>query len=122
EESWPLMSVLQLLLPAFAAGLVLTGMLSYLGLHVVERGVIFVDLSLAQIAALGATIGVLFGHDIHSTAAYLFSLGFTFLGAAIFVFSRVHRKTMLPQEVIIGLAYDVAVAGVIHDLSIVNVV
>ena len=76
------MSVFQLLLPAFVAGLVLTGMLSYLGLHVVERGVIFVDLSLAQIAALGTTVAVLFGRDIHSTTAYLFSLGFTILGAA----------------------------------------
>jgi zinc/manganese transport system permease protein len=113
-------SVLELLFPAFAAGLVLTGMLSYLGLHVVERGVIFVDLSLAQIAALGATIGVLFGHDIHSKAAYVFSLGFTFLGAAIFAFSRVHRKTRIPQEAIIGIAYAVAAAAAILAMSKVS--
>ena len=114
------MSVFQLLLPAFVAGLILTGMLSYLGLHVVERGVIFVDLSLAQIAALGATVGVLFGHDIHSTTAYLFSLGFTFLGAAIFAFSRVHRKTRVPQEAIIGIAYAVAAAAAILAMSKVS--
>jgi zinc/manganese transport system permease protein len=113
-------SVLELLFPAFAAGLVLTGMLSYLGLHVVERGVIFVDLSLAQIAALGATIGALFGYDIHSRAAYLFSLGFTFLGAAIFAFSRVHRKTRIPQEAIIGIAYAVAAAAAILAMSKVS--
>jgi zinc/manganese transport system permease protein len=111
------MSVFQLLLPAFIAGLVLTGMLSYLGLHVVERGVIFVDLSLAQIAALGTTVAVLFGRDIHSTTAYLFSLGFTILGAAIFAFSRVHRKTRIPQEAIIGIAYAVAAAAAILAMS-----
>jgi zinc/manganese transport system permease protein len=111
------MSVFQLLLPAFVAGLVLTGMLSYLGLHVVERGVIFVDLSLAQIAALGTTVAVLFGRDIHSTTAYLFSLGFTILGAAIFASSRFHRRTRIPQEAIIGIAYAVAAAAAILAMS-----
>ena len=111
------MSVFQLLLPAFVAGLILTGMLSYLGLHVVERGVIFVDLSLAQIAALGTTVAVLFGRDVHSTTAYLLSLGFTFLGAAIFAFSRVHRRTRVPQEAIIGIAYAVAAAAAILAMS-----
>jgi len=113
-------SVFELLLPAFAAGLVLTGMLSYLGLHVVERGVIFVDLSLAQIAALGATVAALFHHDIHSRAAYFYSLGFTFLGAAVFAFSRVHRKTRIPQEAIIGIAYAVAAAAAILAMSKVS--
>ena len=114
------MSVFELLLPAFAAGLVLAGMLSYLGLHVVERGVIFVDLSLAQIAALGATVAALFHHDIHSRAAYFYSLGFTFLGAAVFAFSRVHRKTRIPQEAIIGIAYAVAAAAAILAMSKVS--
>ena len=111
------MTILEILLPAFAAGLILTGMLAYLGVHVVERGVIFVDLSLAQIAALGTTIAVLFGYDIHSRAAFFFSLGFTFLGAAIFAFSRVHRKTRIPQEAIIGIAYAVAAAAAILAMS-----
>ena len=111
------MTVLEILLPAFAAGLILTGMLAYLGVHVVERGVIFVDLSLAQIAALGTTIAVLFGFDIHSRAAFFFSLGFTFLGAAVFAFSRVHRKTRIPQEAIIGIAYAVAAAAAILAMS-----
>jgi len=110
-------TVLEVLLPAFAAGLILTGMLAYLGVHVVERGVIFVDLSLAQIAALGTTIAVLFGFDIHSRAAFFFSLGFTFLGAAVFAFSRVHRKTRIPQEAIIGIAYAVAAAAAILAMS-----
>lgn len=111
------MTVLELLLPAFVAGLILTGMLAYLGVHVVERGVIFVDLSLAQIAALGSTVGVLFGLDAHSTKGYLLSLAFTFLGAAVFAFSRVHRKTRIPQEAIIGIAYAVAAAASILAMS-----
>ena len=114
------MTVFEILLPAFVAGLILTGMLAYLGVHVVERGVIFVDLSLAQIAALGTTIGVLSGHDMHSTATYLYSLGFTFLGAAVFAFSRVHRKTRIPQEAIIGIAYAVAAAAAILAMSKVS--
>ena len=111
------MTVLQILLPAFVAGLILTGMLAYLGVHVVERGVIFVDLSLAQIAALGATVGVLFGRDMHTPSGYLFSLAFTFLGAAVFAFSRVHRSTRIPQEAIIGIAYAVAAAASILTMS-----
>jgi zinc/manganese transport system permease protein len=111
------MSVFEVLLPAFVAGLILTGMLAYLGVHVVERGVIFVDLSLAQIAAFGTTIGILFGYDLHSQAGYFFSLGFTFIGAAVFAFSRVHRSTRIPQEAIIGIAYAVAAAASILAMS-----
>lgn len=111
------MTVFDVLLPAFVAGLILTGMLAYLGVHVVERGVIFVDLSLAQIAALGTTIGFLFGYDVHSQTGYLFSLGFTFLGAAVFALSRVHRNTRIPQEAIIGIAYAVAAAASILAMS-----
>ena len=111
------MSVFQILLPAFVAGLILTGMLAYLGVHVVERGVIFVDLSLAQIAALGTTVAVLFGHDVHSPAGYFLSLAFTFLGAAVFALSRVHRSTRIPQEAIIGIAYAVAAAASILAMS-----
>src|SRR5262249_26518488 len=75
------------------------------------------DLSLAQIAALGTTIGVLFGYDLHSRMGYVFSLGFAFLGAAIFAFSRVHRATRIPQEAIIGIAYAVAAAASILAMS-----
>ena len=92
------MSLTELLLPAFVASLILTGIHAYLGVHVVERGVIFVDLSLAQIAALGTTVAYLMGHDLHSGMAYFYSLGFTFLGAAVFSFSRVHRKTRIPRK------------------------
>jgi len=107
----------QILLPAFVASLILTGIHAYLGVHVVERGVIFVDLSLAQIAALGATVAYLAGFDLHSTMAYVFSLGFTFLGAAIFAMTRVHRKTRIPQEAIIGIVYAVSAAVAILVMS-----
>jgi len=111
------MTIFQILLPAFVASLILTGIHAYLGVHVVERGVIFVDLSLAQIAALGTTVAYLAGYDLHATAAYLFSLGFTFLGAAIFAISRVHRKTRIPQEAIIGIVYAVSAAVAILMMS-----
>jgi zinc/manganese transport system permease protein len=111
------MSILQLLLPAFVASLILTGIHAYLGVHVVERGVIFVDLSLAQIAALGTTVAYLLGHDLHSGTAYLYSLGFTFLGAAIFAMSRVHRQTRIPQEAVIGIVYAVSAAVAILVMS-----
>ena len=111
------MTVFQILLPAFVASVILTGIHAYLGIHVVERGVIFVDLSLAQIAAFGGTVGYLAGYDLHSPAAYAFSLGFTMLGAAIFAFTRVHRKTRIPQEAIIGIAYAVAAAASVLVMS-----
>ena len=111
------MSLTELLLPAFVASLILTGIHAYLGVHVVERGVIFVDLSLAQIAALGTTVAYLMGYDLHSGMAYFYSLGFTFLGAAVFAFSRVHRKTRVPQEAVIGIVYAVSAAVAILVMS-----
>ncbi|MFY9551073.1 MAG: metal ABC transporter permease [Thermoanaerobaculia bacterium] len=111
------MTALEVLLPAFVAGLILTGIHTYLGVHVVERGVIFVDLSLAQIAALGTTVAYLAGYDLHSGTAYIFSLGFTFLGAAIFAVTRSHRQTRIPQEAIIGIVYAVSAAVAILVMS-----
>ena len=111
------MTIFELLLPAFVASLILTGIHAYLGVHVVERGVIFVDLSLAQIAALGTTVAYLFGHDLHSLPAWLFSLGFTFLGAAVFAFTRPHHDTRIPQEAVIGIAYAVSAAVAILVMS-----
>ena len=111
------MSIFQILFPAFVAAVILTGIHAYLGVHVVERGVIFVDLSLAQIAAFGGTVGYLAGYDLHSPMAYVFSLGFTVLGAAIFAFTRVHRRTRIPQEAIIGIVYAVAAAASVLVMS-----
>jgi len=111
------MDVLGFLLVPFLAGLILTGIHAYLGVHVVERGVIFVDLSLAQIAALGTTVAFLAGHDLHSETTYFWSLGFTIVGAAIFAFTRVHHETRIPQEAIIGIVYAVSAAAAILAMS-----
>jgi zinc/manganese transport system permease protein len=110
------MEVLRFLLAPLAASLILTGIHAYLGVHVVERGVIFVDLALAQIAALGATIAILVGMNPHGGAAYWISLGFTFLGAAIFSLARV-RRAHIPQEAFIGITYVVASAAAILVMS-----
>jgi len=110
------MEIFQFLLAPFAASLILTGIHAYLGVHVVERGVIFVDLALAQIAALGATTAILAGMDPHGGASYWISLGFTFLGAAIFSLIRT-RKGHIPQEAFIGIAYAVASAAAILAMS-----
>jgi zinc/manganese transport system permease protein len=110
------MEVLPFLLAPFVASLILTGIHAYLGVHVVERGVIFVDLALAQIAALGATIAILMGMDPHAGGSYWISLGFTFLGAAIFALARM-RRTHIPQEAFIGIAYAVASAAAILAMS-----
>jgi zinc/manganese transport system permease protein len=110
------MEILQFLIWPFLASLILTGIHAYLGVHVVERGVIFVDLALAQIAALGATIAILIGMDPHGSGAYWLSLGFTFVGAAIFAFART-RRGHIPQEAFIGIAYAVASAAAILAMS-----
>ncbi|MFY9531341.1 MAG: metal ABC transporter permease [Candidatus Acidiferrales bacterium] len=110
------MDILQFLLAPFVASLILTGIHAYLGVHVVERGVIFVDLALAQFAALGATIAILVGMDPHAGASYWISLGFTFLGAAIFSLARM-RRSRIPQEAFIGIAYAVASAAAILAMS-----
>jgi zinc/manganese transport system permease protein len=112
-------TILSFLAAPFVASLILTGIHAYLGVHVVERGVIFVDLSLAQIAALGATIALLMptsGGDPHAPVVYWVSLGFTFIGAAIFSMVRT-RHARIPQEAIIGIAYAVASAAAILAMS-----
>ncbi len=98
------------------ACLILTGIHTYLGVHVIERKVIFVDLALAQIAALGAVIAFLFGFDLHGQATYWFSLTATFIGAIIFSVTRM-RKERIPQEAIIGIVYAVSAAAAILILS-----
>jgi len=108
--------MIDLMLLPFVACLVLVGIHAYLGIHVVERGVIFVDLALAQIAALGAISGALMGFPLHSSQAYFMSLGFTFVGAAVFALTR-FRESEIPQEATIGIAYVVAAATAILVLD-----
>jgi zinc/manganese transport system permease protein len=110
------MEILPFLVLPFLASLILTGIHAYLGVHVVERGVIFVDLALAQIAALGATIAILVGMDPHGSSAYWISLAFTFMGALIFSFVR-SATARIPLEAIIGITYAVASAAAILAMS-----
>jgi zinc/manganese transport system permease protein len=110
------MEVLSFLLAPFVASLILTGIHAYLGVHVVERGVIFVDLALAQFAALGAVVAILMGMDPHAGASYWISLGFTFFGALLFSLVRM-RRSRIPQEAFIGIAYAVASAAAILAMS-----
>jgi len=94
----------------FVACLALLGIHVYLGLQVLQRGVIFVDLALAQVAALGSVLAFLAEHEPGTPAMYLFSLGATLVGAAIFSLTRM-RGTEIPQEAIIGIVYAVAAAA-----------
>ncbi len=110
------MEILLFLKWPFLASLIIAGIHAYLGVHVVERGVIFVDLALAQIAALGATIGILVGLDPHGSGSYWISLAFTFLGAGIFAVART-RRAHIPQEAFIGITYAVASAATILVMS-----
>src|SRR5215472_19210443 len=110
------MEVLAFLAAPFVASLILAGIHAYLGVHVVERGVIFVDLSLAQIAALGTTVAALYGLEPHANGAYWTSLAFTFLGAAVFSLIR-GQRARIPQEAVIGICYAVASAAAIVAMS-----
>ena len=109
-------AILAFLAAPIAASLIIAGIHAYLGLHVVERGVIFVDLSLAQIASLGAAIAVWQGYDPHSAAIYWMSLLFTLIGALVFALIKGHHAR-IPQEAIIGITYAVASAAVILTMS-----
>lgn len=102
---WPLM-----------ASLLLPWLLVYLGLQIVQRGIIFVDLALAQTAAFGTCVALLAGYDVHDWQAFPFSLAFTLLGAVVLSFTRACNK-QVPQEALIGIIYVVAAAASILVLS-----
>ncbi len=114
----PLILELKWMLIPFLACLVLSINHVYLGIHVIERKVIFVDLALAQIAALGATYALTLGYDPNydSFKVSLFSLAFTFVGAGAFAIARM-RKEKVPQEAFIGIIYAAASAAAILILS-----
>jgi zinc/manganese transport system permease protein len=105
--------MIELMLPPLVACMVLVAIHSYLGLHVIAREVIFVDLSLAQMAALGTTTGILAGVAPESPTAHLFALLFVVVGAALFAATRTRSRGRVPQEAIIGIVYVVASAAAI---------
>jgi len=108
------------MLPPLMACLILSLTHVYLGIHVVARKVIFVDLALAQIAALGATYATTLGYDANlpgdDLVVALFSLAFTFAGAGLFSIARM-RKERVPQEAFIGIVYAAASAAAVLILS-----
>lgn len=104
--------ILAFLVVPFTVTLILSGIHVYLGLHVLSRGIIFVDLALAQVAALGATVAFLAGHELDSPAAYDSALAFTLAGAVLFSATR-RLATRVPQEALIGIVYVVASAAMI---------
>lgn len=109
------MSGFQLMLPPFMACMILVAMLSYLGLHVIAREVIFVDLSLAQMAALGSLAALLFHVAPESPTTYVFALLATAVGALLFALTRTSggRSSRVPQEAFIGIVYVVASAAAV---------
>jgi zinc/manganese transport system permease protein len=100
-----------------AACLVLPPLLVYLGIHVVKREVIFVDLALAQVATFGTCIALIMGYGFSDRMTFWISLGVTFLAAALFSWTRDVERHEVPQEAIIGITFVVAAAGTILLLS-----
>jgi len=100
----------------FLMCLVLTGIYAYLGLHVIAREVVFVDIALAQLAALGATGAFLVGFELPSWVSYGFALGATFVGAAVLALTRSQRRSV-SQEAMIGVVYAVSAAAAILVLD-----
>ena len=107
-----MIDVLQFLWPPFLVAVCLVGIHAYFGIQVLARKVIFVDLALAQIAALGATVAFMLGHPAQSVATYGYSLSFTLLAAVLLAFTR-SWGTRVPQEALIGVIYVVAAATAI---------
>jgi zinc/manganese transport system permease protein len=103
---------LAFLLPPFLVAVCLVGIHAYFGIEVLRRKVIFVDLALAQIAALGATAAFMLGHPAQNAATYGYSLAFTLLAAVLLAFTR-RWATRVPQEALIGVIYVVAAAAAI---------
>lgn len=101
---------LALLWLPFLVALCLTGIHTYLGQQVLARNIIFVDLALAQIAALGATVAFMLGHPVSSVGSYAYSAGFTLLAGMLLAATR-NWSGRIPQEALIGVIYVVAAAA-----------
>ena len=98
------------------ACVLLPWLLVYLGLHVVQRGIIFIDIAMAQMASLGICVAVLLHLNLEGWPAFFIALGFTLCGAAIFSVTG-KRASQIPQEAIIGIGYVVAAAAAVLLLS-----
>ena len=99
-----MLETIKFLIPPFIASFIIVGMHAYLGIHVIKRGIIFVDLAFAQLAALGAIVSLFWGLSTKSTYNYLLSFGFILIGSIIFSFVKSKNK-QIPKEAIIGIVY-----------------
>ncbi|HEX9759230.1 MAG TPA: metal ABC transporter permease [Nitrospiria bacterium] len=97
---------------AIFASSILTFMLAYLGIHVVKRRIVFVDLAIAQLSAVGVAFAMLFDFN-----PLVFSLVFTLVGAGLLSIPEYEKR--IPQEAIMGIIY--AVASAIAVLLIANI-
>jgi zinc/manganese transport system permease protein len=104
--------LLALMWMPFLMCLVLTGIHAYLGFHVIAREVVFVDIALAQIAALGATAAFLVGYELETWPSYAAGLTFTILGALVLALTR-SRRGLVSHEAVIGVVYAVSAAGAV---------
>jgi zinc/manganese transport system permease protein len=107
---------MEMMTAPMAISLVLVAMHGYLGTHVVKRGVIFVDIALAQIAAFGVAVALILGAEVGSDAAYIYGLGATLLGAVLLTRTRTGDRRV-PQEAYIGIIYVVFSAAMILILT-----
>ena len=98
------------------ACVLLPWLLVYLGLHVVKRGIIFIDIAMAQMASVGICVAVLFHLNLQSWSTFAIALGLTFVGAAVFSVTG-KRTSQIPQEAVIGISYVVAAAAAVLLLS-----
>lgn len=98
--------------------MVMTLIFTYFGIHVLRRGIVFIDLSMAQLAALGTTVAFAMNVEEHSYGSILFSMGFVFLGALFFTLAR-YIAPRISQEAVIGIIYVLAasLAVIVADRS-----
>jgi len=109
--------VIQFLFLPFLTCLTMIGIFGYFGIHVLEREIIFIDIALAQIAAVGSAVAfIIWNVEAHSIIAYLCAFGFTLLAAIFYSFTNKHI-TQIPQEAIIGVSYAIAAAGALFLLG-----
>jgi len=113
------MDTILFLAAPITACLLLSGILGYFGNHILSRGVIFVDIAVAQVAALGTMIGILLGANEGSLFSSLFSLGFTLIIVSAFAISKFKHKEF-SQEVIIGIIYCMALAAAMVMVDMVT--
>ena len=111
---------LDLIIVPLVAALVILAINAYFGLHIIRRGVIFVDLAFAQIAALGSTVAFLLGAESGDLRSYLFAFGFTLLGALLFSLTRSGEGEHVSQEAYIGIstAFAPALFATVSTLSL----